>query len=179
MRYWALDIIAITAHIVPQLAYVGTLQYRRVKICFYMNQRMRYHWRHQMETFSTLLAICAGNSPASGEFPGRRPVTRSFDVFFDLRLNKWLRKQSRGWLFETPLRTHYDVIVMYFHLYSLVHWECLWGAIDGSWCTWYQLMHRNRSIKAPTPPPPPPTPPPLTEPPPPPPPHTHTNTLTS
>ena len=37
-------------------------------------------WRHQMEALSALLAICAGNSPASGEFPAQRPVTRSFDV---------------------------------------------------------------------------------------------------
>ena len=35
-------------------------------------------WRHQMETFSTLLAICAGNSPVPGEFPAQRPVTQSF-----------------------------------------------------------------------------------------------------
>ena len=60
-------------------------------------------WRHQMETFSVLLAICAGNSPVTGEFPTQRPVTRSFDVFFDLRLNKQLSKQSWGWWFETPL----------------------------------------------------------------------------
>ena len=59
-------------------------------------------WRHQMETFSALLAICAGNSPVPGEFPAQRPVTRSFDVFFDLRLNKRLSKQSLGWWFETP-----------------------------------------------------------------------------
>ena len=39
-------------------------------------------WRHQMETFSALLAICAGNSPVTGEFPTQSPVTRSFDVFF-------------------------------------------------------------------------------------------------
>ena len=38
-----------------------------------------------MKTFSPLLAICAGNSPVPGEFPAQRPVTRSFDVFFDLR----------------------------------------------------------------------------------------------
>ena len=43
-----------------------------------------------METFSALLAICAGNSPDPGEFHAQRPVTRSFDIFFDLRLNKWL-----------------------------------------------------------------------------------------
>ena len=49
--------------------------------------------RHQMETFSALLAICAGNSPAPGEFPAQRPVTRSFDVSFDLRLNNQMSKQ--------------------------------------------------------------------------------------
>ena len=58
-------------------------------------------WRHQMEAFSALLACCAGNSPVTGEFPAQRPVTRSFDVFFDLRLNKRLSKQSWGWWFET------------------------------------------------------------------------------
>ena len=57
-----------------------------------------------METFSALLAICAGNSPVPGEFPAQRPVTLSFDVFFDLRLNKRLCKQSWGCWFETPLR---------------------------------------------------------------------------
>ena len=38
------------------------------------------------------LAICAGNSPVIGEFPAQKPVTRSFDVFFDLGLNKRLSK---------------------------------------------------------------------------------------
>ena len=61
-------------------------------------------WRHQMEAFSALLAICAGNSPVPGEFLAQRPVTRSFDVFFDLRLNKRLSKQSWGWRFETLSR---------------------------------------------------------------------------
>ena len=62
-------------------------------------------WRHQMETFSALLAFCAGNSPVTGEFPSQRAVTRSFDVFFDLRLNKRLSKQSWGWWSETPSRS--------------------------------------------------------------------------
>ena len=60
--------------------------------------------RHLMETFAALLALCAGNSPVPGEFPAQRPVTRSFDVFFDLCLNKRLSKQSWGWWFETPSR---------------------------------------------------------------------------
>ena len=45
-----------------------------------------------METFSALLAPWAGISTATGEFPAQRSVTRSFDVFFDLRLNKRLSK---------------------------------------------------------------------------------------
>ena len=61
-------------------------------------------WRQQIETFPALLAICAGNSPVPGEFPAQRPVTQSFDVFFDLRLNKRLSKQSWGWWFETLSR---------------------------------------------------------------------------
>ena len=59
-------------------------------------------WGHQMEAFSTLLAICAGNSPVTGEFPVQRPVTQSFDVFFDMHQNKQLGKQWWGWGFETP-----------------------------------------------------------------------------
>ena len=59
-------------------------------------------WRHPMETFSAWLAICMGNWPVTGEFPTQRPVTRSFGVFFDLRLNKRLSKQWWGWWFETP-----------------------------------------------------------------------------
>ena len=55
-----------------------------------------------METFSALLAICAGNSPVTGEFPAQRPVMWSFDVFFDLCLNKWLGKQWWEKWFEMP-----------------------------------------------------------------------------
>ena len=45
-----------------------------------------------METFSALLALCAGTSPVTRELPAQRPVTRNFDVFFDLSLNKRLSK---------------------------------------------------------------------------------------
>ena len=53
-------------------------------------------WRHQMETFSALLAVCAGNAPVPGAFPVQMPVTRSFDVFFNLHPNKRLNKQWWG-----------------------------------------------------------------------------------
>ena len=69
--------------------------------CLYANFQWQSWWRHQMEIFSALLAICAGNSPVSGEFPAQRPETRGFDVFFDLRVNKRLSKQSWGWWLET------------------------------------------------------------------------------
>ena len=59
-------------------------------------------WRHQLETFSALLAICAGISPVTTEFRSQRSVTRSFDGFFYLCLNKRLSRESWGWWYETP-----------------------------------------------------------------------------
>ena len=93
-------------------------------------------WRHLMDTFSALLAICAGNTPVPGEFPAQKPVTQSFDVFFDLRLNKRLSKQSWGWSFETPSRP------LWFHcnvpLPSRRPWR-IW--INQRWfCAWAQPM---------------------------------------
>ena len=85
-----------------------------------------------METFSALLAICAGNSPVPGDFPAQRPVTRSFDVFFNLCLNKRLSKQSWGWWFEMiscPLWRHCND-----------SWQlCLNVKIYGTRCPWMML----------------------------------------
>ena len=65
-----------------------------------ITQKLYLWWRHQMETFSALLALCLGvNSPHKSQWGG------PFDVFFDLRLNKRLSKQSWGWWFETPSRS--------------------------------------------------------------------------
>ena len=64
-----------------------------------------------METFSALLVIYEENSPVTGEFPTQRPVTRSFDVFFDLCMNKRLSK--RWWGYQ-------------FHWYDLTEQESLW-----------------------------------------------------
>ena len=66
-----------------------------------------------METFSVLLALCAGNSPITGEFPAQRPVTRSFDVSFDRAwINCWVNNPEAGDLIS--YRVHYDVTVMQF-----------------------------------------------------------------
>ena len=90
--------------------FLHNLQYFLARSCKTENDEVQYiivsWWRHQMETFSALLAFCAGNSPNTSEFPSQRPITRSFDVFFDLRLNKRLSIQAWG------RRTHYDVVVM-------------------------------------------------------------------
>ena len=58
-----------------------------------------------METFSALLAFWEGKSTVTGDFPSQRPVTRSFDVFFDLHLSKWLSKPSDRRWFETQSRS--------------------------------------------------------------------------
>ena len=61
--------------------------------------------RHQIETFFALLAFRVGNSPVTGDFPPRRLVMRSFDGFFDLRLNQQLSKHWWNWWFETLWRS--------------------------------------------------------------------------
>ena len=72
----------------------------------YMNYTLQWKtWRrHQMETFSALLAFVRGIHRSPVNSLSQSPVMRSFDVFFDLRLNKQLSKQSWGWWFETPPR---------------------------------------------------------------------------
>ena len=49
----------------------------------YLATQNHHMMTSQMETFSALLTICAGNSPVTGEFPAQMPVTRSFDPFFE------------------------------------------------------------------------------------------------
>ena len=70
-------------------------------------------WLHQIEIFPALLDFCVGNSTVTGKFPSQRPVTRSFYIFFDLRMNKRLSKNSTRWWFETqsyPLWRHCNVM---------------------------------------------------------------------
>ena len=81
-------------------------------------------WRYQMETFFALLSLCAGNTPVTSEFPSQRPMTQSFDVIFDLCLNKRLNKHSTcGW-FQTQSRS------LWRHcnkkLWVTIHWFETW-----------------------------------------------------
>ena len=97
-------------------------------------------WRNQMETLSALLAICAGNSSVPGEFPAQKPVTRIFDVFLDLHLNKPLRIQSWNWWFETlshPLWRHCNDLCDH-----KSHQQHLLGDIRMSvYSNWYWYLH--------------------------------------
>ena len=86
-----------------------------------------------METFSALPAVCAGNSPVTGEFPAQRPMTQSFEIFFDLRLNKRLSKQSWGWWFETPPRPLWHHCNVQYKISTDIHNTgtlCQWLAVS-------------------------------------------------
>ena len=93
--------------------------------------KYRSWWRHQRETFCALLALCAGNSPVTGEFPSQRPVTRSFDVSLICAwINDWVNNREASYLRRH--RAHYDVIVMdhghHFSVTNVTSAVLLWGA---------------------------------------------------
>ena len=78
-----------------------------------------------METFSALLAICAGNSPIPGEFTAQRPVTRGFEFFslIYVWINGWVNNPEAGDF--RRYRAHYDVIVMSCEISSALKWRPL------------------------------------------------------
>ena len=73
-----------------------------------------------METISALLALCAGNSPASDEFPAQRPVTWNSDVFFDLRPNKELQYYSFRSV-RVELKLYWNISCLLAHVCSQTH----------------------------------------------------------
>ena len=104
-----------------------------------------------------------GEFTGPGEFPTQRPVTRSFDVFFDLRLNKRLSKQQRGWWFETQawsLWRHCNVIWSCWHYSGIIlcmrpanqrwHYNVTFSQWPGTYTKWsliiYQL-HGSHGVK--------------------------------
>ena len=107
-------------------------------------------WRHQMETFPMLLALFEGNPPATGGFPSQRQVTRSLDVFFDLHLNKQMKKQPKRRRFETPSHLslrhcnefRHDLSYLYQSKTRPFQWTKLW-LCKGRW--WYIHWSRNFS----------------------------------
>ena len=90
-------------------------------------------WRHQMETFSALLAICAGNSPVPSDLSAQRPATRRFDVFLssasELTFEKTIARLVRRY------RAHYDVIVMKWQWLDLFKTRSSLLKLQGNFCT--------------------------------------------
>ena len=99
-------------HCPPKPEY-SVLSIRRVNIkpTEWTMKSIQTWWRHQMETFSALLAICAGNSPVPDEFPhkGQWRGALMFSLIC-VWINGWVNNPDAGDL--RRYRTHYDVSVM-------------------------------------------------------------------
>ena len=84
---------------------VGAKSHKKLKAEFFCSSCGKYDdvikWKH----FPRYWLFVRGIHRSPVYSPSQRPVTRSFDVFFDLRVNERLSKQSRGWWFETPSRS--------------------------------------------------------------------------
>ena len=111
-----------------------------------------------MEKISVVLALCAGDSPVTSEFPSQRSMARSFDFVLDLGLNKRLGKQSRHRCFQTPscpLWRHYDWKlversghILTFPFFQSAHFNSLlppYGDIDlcQHWLRWWFVALAN------------------------------------
>ena len=83
-----------------------------------------------------------GEFTGPSEFPTQRPVTRSFNVYFDLRLNKRLSKQPWGWWFEAPLWSLWRQcngcgrFTHYVSLIQIAKFDCRWVRYDWELSTW-------------------------------------------
>ena len=123
---WLCFLTRMWGKVLVVIHYTVSINFRQIR----KDRSCSVSWRrHHMNTFSALLAICAGNSPVPGDFPAQRPVMRSFDVFFDLRLNKWLSKHSWGWWFEKlscTLWRHCNVFTPYVIDFPLI-WRIMFA----------------------------------------------------
>ena len=82
----------------------NTAQYMEEALCVSINTPWSFMMTSSNGNIFRVTGAFCGELSVTGEFPSQRPMTRSFDVFFDLRLNKQFSKQSWGWLLETPSR---------------------------------------------------------------------------
>ena len=87
-------------------------------------QNGRPLWRHQMETFSALLAICTGNSPMNSPHKGQWRGALMFSLIC-VWINSWIHNREAGDLRRN--RIHYDVIVMHFaNGICVIKWKCVY-----------------------------------------------------
>ena len=61
-------------------------------------QNTQSWWRHQIEAFSALLTLCAGNSPVTGEFPAQRDSDAELWCFLWSApwINGWVKNREAG-----------------------------------------------------------------------------------
>ena len=107
-------------HIVQCLWHDGVLAY---PIYNPVPQDPVSRWRHQMKTYSALLALFEVNPPVTGGFPSQMPVTMSFDVLFDWLPKKRL-KNSRDAGDLRRHRAHNNFTVLWHHIDSAIYWPC-------------------------------------------------------
>ena len=96
--------------------HVASLGHGYFKLChhvslWYSLMSILPWWRHQVETFSALLALCAGNSPVPVNSPhkGQWRGALVFSLIY-VWINDWVNNREAGDLRRQ--RGHYDVIVM-------------------------------------------------------------------
>ena len=84
-------------------------------------------WRHQMETFSALLAICAGNSPVNSPHKGQWRRALMFSLIC-VWISGWVNNRGAGDL--RRYRAHYDVNVIgcpfCYHAFSIHDTVIVW-----------------------------------------------------
>ena len=110
---WPMGISAVFRKTESPLAQVICLLWR---LCKELAHDDVITWKH---FFRVSGSLCGGYLPVTDEFPSQRPVTRSFDAFFDLRLNKWANNGDAG---DLRHRAHYDVIVMDISRVKVCRW---------------------------------------------------------
>ena len=82
-------------------------------------------WHHQMDTFSSLLAFCVGNSPTTGEFLPKGQWRRA--LMFSLIcvwINSWVNNHESVGLRRH--QAHYDVILMFMYQIGSRQWRRSW-----------------------------------------------------
>ena len=88
-------------------------------------------WRHQMETYSALLALCAENSAHKGQWRGAL-----MSSLISAWLNDWVENRDAG--DSRRHRAHYDVTVKFWslsyrchsnYIYAYIIMTCQWESI--------------------------------------------------
>ena len=131
------------------LAYIVTSKadlYRVFQLVFFFNEELRTSIWLIMKTssngnISALLAICAGNSPVTGEFPHksqwRGPLMFSLICVW---IDGWVNNGETGDL--RRYRAHYDVIVMF---HCLLHY---WPVVPGiQWQTEFPTRRYEKRLR--------------------------------